>query len=204
MAVDFLSLKHKLEIPEDDNTRDDVLKDFSDAIEAEVLDSLGYSLAAEVGRQDLLTNLRPGTPFYLTRRPVVQITAAEGRTAGSPPQWSSLTADVIVPAEGRCMLVGSASVPGWPPAAPSAGWFKWRTPGFPVVRVTYDVSAFAVPRDLVDAILALCAYRWRRQPAAASTSSSVGGVSESYMDEAYPDWFSGPTARYRRRDLVAS
>lgn len=204
MAVDFLSLKHKLEIPEDDVTRDDVLRDFSGAIESEVLDSLGYSLAAETGRQDIFTNLRPGTPFHLSRRPVAQVTAAEGRTAGSPPQWSSLTADLLVPAEGRCILIGSSNLPGWPPSEPSAGWFKWRTAAFPVVRITYDASAFPVPQDLADAILALCAYRWRRQPAGAAQSSSVGGVSESYMDQAYPDWFLGPTARYRRRELVAS
>ncbi len=197
-------VRTKLEIPQGDDSFDLALRDVILGVEEEASKLTALELTAQT-RTETLLDLQIGRRFYLNRRPIASITSVKGRGLGStqPPTWFDLSYDLQDAEKGLLVLIGGwpCGVSSWPPAQSPAAWLRGRAQTYPVVQVVYATALPAYEKDFIEAVEALCVYRYRRQLAAAASNYSVAGVSESLLDADVPDWVKAQLLLYTRPTL---
>lgn len=199
MSVD--NVKHKLQIPEANKAHDEHVKGALLAARLRVIERTGLDLDGAGNSPgsivDIFRNVRSGNPILLTRRPVAAITTAEIRGHASTPQWSALGADLVDAQAGEVVLTAE-TLPFWPPEEQRPGWYRWRDPIYPIVRITYTTSVYEAPEDLAQAIEDLAAYWYGQARAGVASSASMGGISKTFRNESVPEWIAARIAPYER------
>jgi len=179
-------VKDRLRITTTD--QDDALEALRAAVEAWVLDLTGYVLTAETGVVEFHQNIRLGLQFKTRKRPVSAVTKVEGRTWGAgATSFTNLNGDLIDPTQGLVIAVGD-DLSGFsgseiPPRQGQALHFRWRERIWPVIKLTYDVSALSpIPADLRGGAIEMVAFLHSLPAAGALKSVTVEAISESYSD----------------------
>ena len=195
-------VKRRLEIPDSYESDDQDISDLIDGVEQEILRLTGYDLSART-RTETYNNIQLSRTFHLAYRPVSSITYTKGFYPGSTSTtWTNLSTYIVNAELGLVSLQGTTGGVAWPPVEAPANWYRNRNVTFSIVEVQYVTSAKSIDKDLIDAVVALCAYRWRRGRAGAASSSSLGGASESLMDEAIPSWVNAQLAPHIREGIL--
>lgn len=197
MLASLEDLKGKLDIPATDLSRDSALLLVLESASEKVLDVCRYSETAITARQEIFRNVQYNRDLFTALRPIDPGVAAvfEGRPLGqgadgTQPAWSKLEGDVIDAAEGRFTLLGASG--WWPPTQRGLqpNYQRWRDPEWPIIRVTYNVTALAPPPDeLVDACASLAAFWFDRDLAGAGSVSQIGQVRREWLNDALPATF---------------
>jgi len=151
-----------------------------------VLRTVRYAEAGEISGE-IHENVREGEAIFAGVRPLdpdVDL-IVEGRRFGTE-TWTTLTAEVVDPVEGRIRIVNAADSP-WPPV--SASWSSWpwgrrQRQIWPLVRLGY--ANLAAPLDELEdlgLVVEVLAAHWDRESSGSSgvlVAQTAGIVSEQY------------------------
>lgn len=193
-------VKSRLEIPEAYEKDDKDLSALIEGVEDEVLLATGLDLSAKT-RTETNLNVQRGTAIHTRFRPVASITSARWRSSGNS-TWTTIDLDLLDAEEGTVYVPGEYGQTTWPPKTGPAPWYRWRNAYLSVLEITYLTAGKVLDQDFIEAVVGLCAYRWRRERAGAAQSSSIGGASESLLEDDVPSWIKSQLAPYIREEAL--
>jgi len=205
-------LKNRLGQQCPDATQDAVLQAILDMVEEVILKRTGFTFDASA-RTEQRTNVQLGVVQVMAVRPVVPMSTdplktiiLKARSLASS-TFNDIIGEITDEYEGRVMALASELSPIWPPATGSAPWFRWRRMTWPVVKFTYAVQALgdgtggtlATPKALTTACIEWAAFVYSRPGGGSTSSITVMGLSEAYVETSEPTLVKALLAPYTRQ-----
>jgi hypothetical protein len=188
-AVDVAALatlamvKSRLELADDDLSRDEDLLALVNAANAYVLRRTRFALEATTISGEMHERYREGALLYARFRPIDPAgpITARGRFLGDLTGWTDLTVELIDPFRGTLRVIGSSSTQRpWPPGWGSTMFRRNRATVWPLIELGYLTDDPGPLLELAGAAADIAAGMDGTSGGAGVKSEKVGQVSQEF------------------------